>query len=175
MKLETERLILRQWKDSDLKVFARLNSCEKVMRYFPKPLTQLESDKLAQTLSELITKNSWGVWALEEKNSREFIGFTGLKPTPDYLKFSPSIEVLWRLDSKYWHKGYATEAAKKSLEFAFNTIQVKSVVSYTSTINTPSQKVMQRIGMVNTGLTFQHPMIDNDHSLSQHVLYKATN
>lgn len=146
MKLETHRLILRQWK---------------------------ESDTLAKTLATFIRKNNWGVWALENKSTQEFIGFTGIKPTPDYLSFSPSIEILWRLDSQYWHKGYASEAATKSLEFAFNTLKIKSIVSYTSAINTPSQKVMQRIGMFNTKKTFQHPKVDKSSPLSAHVLYKV--
>ena len=81
----------------------------------------------------------------------------GLKQTPECLPFSPAVEIAWRFDSQYRHKGYATEAAKKSLEFALNELKLKEVVSFTAKLNKPSEKVMQRIGMENTGNTFNHP------------------
>ncbi|MDO7083823.1 GNAT family N-acetyltransferase [Pseudocolwellia sp. AS88] len=171
-ELHTERLLLRQWRTSDLHAFAQMNGCEKVMEYFPHPLTSVESDAIAHRLTKIITEKGWGFWANEEKNSQKFIGSVGLKQTDACLPFSPAVEIGWRLDSQYWHKGYATEAAKKSLEFAFNELNLKEVISFTAKINKPSIKVMERIGMVDTGKPFNHPIVEKNSSLLEHVLYK---
>jgi RimJ/RimL family protein N-acetyltransferase len=174
LELHTERLLLRQWQRTDLKFFAQMNACTKVMEYFPNVLTQNESNTLASTLAATITDQGWGFWAVEEKHSQKFIGFTGLKQTPECLPFSPAVEIGWRLDSKYWHKGYATEAANRALEFAFNELNLKEVVSLTAKLNKPSEKVMQRIGMINTDNTFNHPLVDIDDPLLEHILYKIS-
>jgi len=171
-ELHTERLLLRQWRMSDLPAFAQMNGCEKVMKFFPHPLTSEQSDAIAKRLTNIIDEKGWGFWAIEEKESQKFIGSVGLKETDTCLPFSPAVEIGWRLGSQYWHKGYASEAAEKSLEFAFNELKLKEVISFTATINKPSIKLMERIGMVDSGNTFDHPMIDKSSSLLEHVLYK---
>lgn len=90
-QLETSRLILRSWKDSDLKPFYALNSNPEVMRYFPHGLTQPQSDALAQKFQTLIDIQGWGFWAVELKQTGEFIGFIGLHRQPDQFTFSPCI------------------------------------------------------------------------------------
>ena len=76
--LESSRLILRPWQNSDLAPFAEMNTNAQVMQYFPKPLNQYESDTLAEKFQHLIEVNGWGFWALELKQTGQFIGFTGL-------------------------------------------------------------------------------------------------
>lgn len=171
--LTTKRLILRQWKSDDHAFFAELNSCKEVMQYFPNTLNEVESTNLALKLAQLISDRGWGIWAVEDKKSNKFIGFVGLHNSPEELKISPATEIGWRLSKQFWGKGYATEAAEKVLEFAFNNLNVASIVSLTSVVNTPSQKVMSRIKMTNTGQNFQHPSVTNTQ-LKEHVLYKIT-
>ncbi len=173
-ELATSRLILRQWKDSDLPIFAEMNSSEKVMKYFPKLLSEMESNAFASRLVDLIEKRGWGLWAVELKESSEFIGYTGLHDIAVELSFSPAVEIGWRLSDKYWGKGYATEAAKKVLCFAFNEIGLDEILSITSVINYPSRAVMERINMTDSVKNFFHPSIPDDSPLKEHVLYKIT-
>ena len=84
MKLETERLILRHWKKSDLEIFAQMNADSAVMEYFPNTLSVDESNLLANKIIGFIEENGYGLMALELKSNGRFIGFTGLcKPNFD--------------------------------------------------------------------------------------------
>lgn len=172
--LTTARLTLRQWQLSDHKPFAKMNACHDVMRYFPNILSEDDSNKLALKITDLIAQRGWGLWAVEEKQSAKFIGFVGLHQSPAELAFSPAIEIGWRLSKEFWGKGYATEAANKVLDFAFNDLEITQVVSFTAVTNKASQKVMQRINMTNTKQNFIHPLVTVPH-LKEHVLYKITN
>lgn len=172
VELKTDRLILRQWKESDLLPFAKMNADPEVMEYYPSTISESESNQLANRIKGFITKRSWGFWAVETINENEFIGFVGLhKPTYD-LPVSSCVEVGWRFSKKYWGKGYATEAAKESLRFAFEDLQLNEVYSFASVSNKKSCSVMERLNMVNTGNNFEHPIIPEGHSLREHVLYK---
>ena len=170
-QLETSRLILRSWKDSDLKPFYALNSNAEVMRYFPHGLTQPQSDALAQKFQTLIDIQGWGFWAVELKQTGEFIGFIGLHRQPDQFTFSPCTEIGWRLEQKFWGKGFATEAAIACLDFAFNSLHLNAVVAFTTQQNSKSQAVMQRLGM-QFQYYFNHPALDHRSPLQRHVLYQ---
>ena len=172
-ELHTSRLILRQWRKSDFSDFAEMNSNPKVMEYFPKLLTEEESNQFAERLSNLIAERGWGLWAVEEKSASKFIGFTGLHEVSEDLPFSPAVEIGWRLSDKYWGKGYATEAARKVLEFAFTDLEIEEIVSFTSVVNIKSEAVMKRINMLNTNCNFLHPKIEDNHPLEEHILYKV--
>lgn len=172
-QLETSRLILRQWQNTDFKKFAQLNAHPQVMRYFPHCLSYEESCQLATRFQYLIEQNQWGFWAVELRNNQQFIGFVGLHAQPDRFQFSPCVEIGWRLDHHYWHHGYATEAASACLFFAFEHLQLEKVVSFTADSNLASAKVMQRLGMQYIQ-TFNHPALTQDDPLSKHVLYQIT-
>ena len=170
--LQTPRLILRPWQKSDKPLFAKMNADPVVMRYYPSVLTETESHNLADRIAAIIEQQGWGFWALERREDNCFIGFTGLNQ-PDYaLPIKSCTEVGWRLASAYWGQGYATEAAKASLVFAFNQLKLKEVYSFATVTNTRSQAVMQRIGMSDTGHNFIHPHVRGNAELEQHVLYK---
>ena len=90
------------------------------------------------------------------------------------LPFDDGIEVGWRLSKAHWGEGYATEAGLVSLKFAFNTLELQEVVSITSLINRPSQKVMEKLGMVNSDRNFMHPRLAEESELREHVLYSMS-
>ena len=174
VELETERLKLRQWKERDLPLFAEINADPDVMEYYPSALNEAESNSMANKLKQLISERSWGFWAVETKKEKQFIGFVGLhKPAYD-LPVTPCVEVGWRLEKEYWGKGYATEAARESLRFAFEELKLNEVYSFASVSNKRSWSVMKRLNMVNTGYNFEHPIIPKNHPLREHVLYKIT-
>jgi RimJ/RimL family protein N-acetyltransferase len=173
-ELETERLLLRQWRRLDYSVFAELNSDPEVMEYFPNLLTRKESDAVAEKCQSIISERGWGFWATELKSSGLFIGFVGLNKPKPTMPFSPCVEIGWRLHKSYWGKGYATEAAAEALRFCFETLGLIEVVSFTTLSNFRSRSVMERLGFRDTAQNFEHPDIPKGHSLSEHVLYKLT-
>lgn len=173
-QLTTDRLILRPWKVEDYEPFARMTADPEVMKYFPSCLSKAESDFQAKRLQTLIETNGWGFWAVELKNTAEFIGFVGLHRQENAIPNAPFIEIGWRLAKTHWRQGYATEAAKKALDFGFKHLAANAIYAFTPLTNIPSQKVMQKLGMANTQQDFDHPKVATNHPLARHCLYKIT-
>ena len=174
IQLKTDRLILRQWKKSDYSSFAEMTANPKVMRFFPAVLSKEKSDQMAHKIESLITERGWGFWAVELRNTSEFIGFVGLHYQDQDIPNAPFVEIGWRLSSKYWGVGYAPEAAKEALRFAFEELNETAVYAFTTLENIPSRSVMSKLGMVNTEMDFNHPSIAKGHPLERHCLYKIT-
>jgi RimJ/RimL family protein N-acetyltransferase len=170
--IATPRLKLRQWQSTDYAHFAAMNADPIVMEFFPALLSEERSNAMAAKIQAAIAHQGWGFWAVEIKATGDFAGFVGLHEPGYALPCSPCVEVGWRLDKVFWGKGYATEAGTAALDFAFNTLQLNEVVSFTSVLNLKSQAVMQRLGMQNTGQNFLHPMVPEGDRLQEHVLYK---
>ena len=95
--ISTPRLILRQWQESDTAPFIQMCADEDVMRYFPALLTPEQSLQFIEKVTRQIDQHGWGLWAVELKETKEFIGFIGLQPQPKLFEFSPCIEIGWRL------------------------------------------------------------------------------
>lgn len=170
--LETERLILRQWRDNDRVEFAALNADPVVMKYFPSTYDRIQSDASIDRFIKSIENKHLGFFAAELKISKELIGFIGLKEVPDNLPFAPAIEIGWRLAQQFWGQGLASEGALACLEYGFKTLGIESVVSMTPCTNLKSERLMQRIGMCNSKQNFIHPTITPNGSLAEHVLYR---
>ena len=174
IKLETDRLFLRQWLAQDRQPFAELNADPEVMKYFPAPLTRAESDLLADRCQKLIEERGWGLWAVENKADSRFIGFVGLHiPTAD-LPFNPCVEIGWRLSQSVWGRGYATEAAKATLRAGFEILKFPEIVSFTTVSNFRSRAVMERLGMTPDASTFEHPNVPVGNKLREHCLYRIS-
>ncbi|MEP3246029.1 MAG: GNAT family N-acetyltransferase [Sneathiella sp.] len=172
--IQTGRLILRPWQEQDYTPFVSLNADPAVMEYFPSRLSERESHAMADKIKKLITQKGWGFWAAEEKESGKFIGFVGLNAPAYDLPFNPCVEIGWRLAKDTWGKGYATEAARASLQFAFENLDLDEVVSFTTITNLRSRAVMERLGFANSGEDFDHPLLEEGHPLQKHVLYKLS-
>ncbi|HRH61326.1 MAG TPA: GNAT family N-acetyltransferase [Chitinophagaceae bacterium] len=168
--ISTERLGLRLWKPEDFIPFAEMNKDKDVMEFFPSLLADDETKSMIQRIENHFTKHGFGLYAVEEKASKHFIGYTGFMVPSFESFFTPCIEIGWRLHHNAWGKGYATEAAKACLQYGFATLQFDKVYSFTSVINTRSEKVMQKIGMQKIG-EFNHPKIAEGDRLCRHVLY----
>lgn len=170
---ESPRLGFRMWKESDREIFARMNANNEVMRYFPKTLDSRETDDFLYRVQEHFKEKGYGLWAVELKDTKEFIGFIGLLNATFEADFTPCVEIGWRLDNKYWNKGYATEGAKACLEYGFNKLNLSSIYSFTAEINKPSENVMKKIGLKKVG-GFKHPKVEASSPLKPHVLYKIS-
>ncbi|MDR3399761.1 MAG: GNAT family N-acetyltransferase [Pandoraea sp.] len=171
--LTTERTILRQWRTEDLPLFAALNADRDVMRHFPTTLDRAQSDAVAHRLAQHIETHGFGPWALEIPGVTPFAGFVGLMRVGFDAPFAPAVEIGWRLAQAWWSKGYATEAAHAAVQFAFGTLGLDGLVSFTVPANVRSRSVMQRIGMHHCPEEdFMHPLIPFGHRLRRHVLYR---
>ena len=170
-ELPTPHLLLRQWQPSDLEPFALMSSDADVMRYYPAPWSREQSDVFAQRVMRLIDERGWGFWAIEERASRQFIGFVGLHIPSHELPFSPCVEVGWRLTKPYWGLGYATEAAQSAISFGFQQLRLAELVAFTAVANLKSRAVMERLGM-QFDSEFDHPQVPVESRLRRHVLYR---
>ena len=129
---------------------------------------------MAAGLGAAIAHQGWGLWAVEVRDIAPFIGFVGLNRVRFNAHFTPAIEVGWRLAREYWGRGYATEAARAALDYAFESLPDEQIVSFTATINEPSIRVMQRLGMTSDPSDdFDHPAV-NGGRLQRHVLYRIS-
>lgn len=171
--LETQRLKLRRWRGDDREPFAELNRDSEVMEHFPAPLSRAQSDDLIEAIEAGFEVNGFGLWALELRESGEFIGFTGLAVPSFEAHFTPAVEVGWRLARSAWGRGYATEAARAALAFGFEQAGLDEIVSLTTVGNRRSRAVMERLGMTHDPAgDFDHPGIPVGHPQRRHVLYR---
>jgi RimJ/RimL family protein N-acetyltransferase len=172
-ELATARLVLRQWRDSDLAPFAALNADPEVMQYMPRCLERSESDALVGRYRERIAERGWDLWALERRDDGSFVGALGLAVATFPAPFTPCVEIAWRLARAQWGQGLATEAAGAVLRFGFQTLALQEVLAFTVPENRRSRAVMARLGMHrDPGEDFEHPRLPPGHRLRQHVLYR---
>jgi RimJ/RimL family protein N-acetyltransferase len=175
LELESARLLLRQWRDEDLPEFAAMCADPQVMRYFPATMSRLESASLIGRIRGHFAEHGYGLWALQRKDSGQFIGFTGLNVVGFDAPFTPATEIGWRLAREHWGLGYASEAAWTALRCGFDRLPLKEVVAFTTQTNLPSEKVMQAIGMHHDPADdFDLPRLEADHPLRRHVLYRIS-
>lgn len=167
---QSVRLGFREWKDADLIPFAEMNADREVMRFFPSVRSFEESREFLDKFKAHFDQHGFCFYAVDELESRNFIGFVGLNRPKFEADFMPCVEIGWRLRKEFWNKGYATEAAKKCLEHAFKELNLNEIVSFTSILNIPSENVMQKIGMRKVK-NFLHPNLSKGHALEEHVLY----
>ncbi|MEV4219793.1 GNAT family N-acetyltransferase [Nonomuraea sp. NPDC049725] len=171
--VETERLIMRRWREADREPFAALNADPEVMEHFPATLSRAESDAFADKIEQRFDEHGYGLWALEVRESGEFIGFTGLALQTFDAPFLPAVEIGWRLARKAWGHGYAVEAARRAAAHAFGEAGLTEIISMTALTNTRSQAVMRRLGMTRDhSCDFEHPSVPEGSPLRPHVLYR---
>jgi RimJ/RimL family protein N-acetyltransferase len=172
--IQTDRLLMRRWRDADREPFAALNADPETMRYFPATLDRAASDSFVDRIESVFDQQGFGLWALEVASTGDFIGFTGLNRKPDDVPGAAGVEIGWRLARHAWHHGYATEAAAAALDVAFNRVGLAEIWSFTSVVNEPSQAVMRRIGLTES-FRFDHPRIPEGDPLRPHVMYHRVN
>lgn len=170
--IETPRLLLRDWKATDILPFARINSDDRVMEFFLNKLTEAETIAFYHRIRQEFEEYGYGLYAVESKESHAFLGYVGFHHFTFSADFAPGVEIGWRLCKEAWGKGYATEAASACLHYAKNNLKLKEVYSFTSVPNKRSARVMQKIGM-SFEKEFDHPLVESGHWLLRHVLYKV--
>jgi RimJ/RimL family protein N-acetyltransferase len=173
-RLTTDRLLMREWRDGDRAPYAALNADEDVMEHFPSTLTARQSNEMVDRMIAKWAADGHGLWAVEVRETREFIGFVGLAAPMWTASFTPCVEVGWRLAKSAWGNGYAPEAARAAVTWGFANIDLPDdeIVSFTTVGNVKSQRVMQKIGMTHDPADdFDHPLLA-DWADRRHVLYR---
>ena len=170
----SERLGFRNWKNTDANLLFEMNSDAAVMEFFPRKSTKKEAISFIDRMQTQYVKNGFCYFAVELLETTQFIGFIGLSEQHYKADFNPSIDIGWRLLQKYWHKGYATEGAKASLNLAFNGLILKKIIAVSPKINKGSIGVMKKIGMQKVS-EFEHPLLLDNERLKECVLYQIKN
>ncbi len=176
-KIETPRLIIRNWKSSDLPVFIAMNQDPEVMEFHSgSVLTPEDSRKDMASRQKEFKETGLCLWACELKTTGEFIGSVGLTGHGFGVWFGcPAIEIGWRLARAHWNKGYATEAAKGVLDWTFENLGLQEVIATTAVNNQRSRRVMDKLGMTHDPRDdFDHPKLSKDHAVSRQVLYRIS-
>jgi ribosomal-protein-alanine N-acetyltransferase len=171
--LETPRLRLRPYRDSDLDGLAELCADPEVMRHFPETLDRAAAAAMGERIKAHFDRNGFGPWSVEIKGEADYAGFVGLMAPTFETHFTPCVEVGWRLARRHWRKGYATEGARAALAHGFETLGCDQIVSMTVPANKRSRAVMERLGMYRDPADdFDHPNLPEGHVLRRHVLYR---
>ncbi len=179
MRLETERLVLRPWDERDREPLIAVQCDPEVRRFFPSvPTPEQVSDDFDAAL-EKARINGFHFGSARLKSDDSFVGLMGIGVVPDIQREAipshPRVEIGWVFARRYWGQGLAPEGARAWLDYAWS-IGLPEVVAFTAAVNTPSQRVMEKIGMIRDPAdNFMHPRIGEGHPLRPHVLYRIVN
>jgi len=156
--IETGRLLLRNWRESDIEPFLRHTNTPAVMRWLGG--VTADDEARARIVDRIIpwqTERGFTFWAVERKADGELLGFCGIKLADTAgSPIEGAYEIGWRLREDAWGQGYAREAAIASLDFAFESLGADRVVAITFPGNLPSWGLMERLGMT------RRPELDYD-------------
>lgn len=180
MRLETERLILRDWREADKPLYAEIIGDPVVRRFFPSTGTPADAAAGIDRAQQRLLDHGFSFLAVERKADGRFMGMLGMAPFSDTLRAAipgaPAVEIGWQLGKGFWGQGYAPEGARAMLELAWWKLRLTEVVAITYQGNWPSRRVMEKLGMVHDPRgDFVHPDIPEGHRLRPHVLYRIAN
>lgn len=148
VRLETGRLVLRDWREADAERFFAGTNTEPVMRWLGGLLDEAGRAALLQRVETCRAANGFCFWIVERKTDGEVLGFCGLKRADAPGSTIPGeFEIGWRLREDAWGKGFAKEAASASLDAAFGRFGARTVYALTVEGNVPSWGLMKRLGM----------------------------
>jgi len=149
--IETKRLLLREMRVEDVDGMFALDSNPNVHKYLGnKPIkTKAEAHKIIERILQQYKEHGIGRFAVIEKVTGEFIGWSGIKLNTEYNMngFSKYYDIGYRLIERFWGKGYATESGKASIGYAFNTMKLPELYAVTEIGNEASHKALLKIGL----------------------------
>lgn len=168
--IETDRLTLRRWQESDRPAWQAMRLEPLVMEFLP-PMSEADADTAMARQNAILDANGHCFWAVERREDGAFLGFCGLKPGPEGTPLFGETEIGWRLAPAHWGKGYAREAAQASLDWAWAKLDVPSVAAMTVLGNSRSWGLMERLGMTRVPADdFVHPQAPE--WLNPHITYR---
>lgn len=171
--IETERLILRGWREEDREPFAAMSRDPDVMRHLDGVVDRAASDAAVDRQIANQAEDGCCFWAIERREDGAFLGFCGIRRgghenTPVHGVW----EIGWRLRRDAWGQGYAREAARACIDWAFATTPADRVYAWTVPANRASWGLMLRLGMSHRPeFDFDHPRFAKGHPLCRHLVY----
>ena len=168
---KSDRLGFRNWLESDIELMCEINADRNVMEFFPGIVSKDQTIEFIEKMQKQFKEKGFCYFAVDKLENNEFIGFIGLSEKSFEAEFTPCIDIGWRISSKEWNKGYATEGAIRCLEYANEFLKLEKIVSIAPKINEKSERVMEKIGMEKV-LEFEHPLLINDERLRDCLLYQ---
>jgi RimJ/RimL family protein N-acetyltransferase len=178
LQIETPRLTLRRWQESDREPFAQMNADPVVMHYFAALMTRADSDEAIDRYLAAFDRDGFSFYAATMRDTDDFAGTIGLQTMRDAVPnlHESAIEIGWRLTQAAQGQGLATEGARAVVDFAFNQLGLNEVVAITAIPNQPSRRVMEKLGMTrHPELDFDHPRVPPGHQYQRHTLYSLRN
>lgn len=177
LPLETERLIIRNWRAEDQPAFHEVNSDDTVMAFFPFRRDRATCDALLEVLATGIDRIGFGFAALVRKEDGACLGMCGMAPLelPGIFP-AGTVEIGWRIAHRHWSHGYVTEAARALVAAGFTTLGLDEIVAIAVPENTRSTAVMARLGMTrDLSCDFDHPKVpDSAPALKRHGTWRLT-
>ncbi len=168
------RLGFRNWRDTDIPLLAAINADPDVMEFFPGVKTVAETEAFVNRMQLQMNERGYCYFAVDKLEDGAFIGFIGLSEQTFEAGFTPCTDIGWRLDKREWNKGFATEGAKRALEYGFRILKKEKIYAVAPKVNLPSEQVMRKAGMAKVS-EFVHPLLADDQRLRLCVLYRAVN
>jgi RimJ/RimL family protein N-acetyltransferase len=152
MWIETDRLILREFRQTDLSELAPILADPKVMKFSTNGINSIEQvqEKIAGFIA-CYENFGFGKWAVILKESDRLLGYCGIGV--DQIDGHDEKELGYRLDSQYWGQGLATEAASASIKYGFEQLNLPYVLGVVERANTASARVLEKVGMCYEKIT----------------------
>jgi len=152
VEFETERLLLRGWRDGDLEPYARICAEPEVMLYMGRgAMGRGQTAESVGRYARHWEKYGYGLWAVEDRTSGAFIGRIGLMRHDDWPEGAHKTEVGWLLDRSFWGRGFATEGALASIRHGFGELGLGRIISIAIPENQASRRVMEKAGLTHRG------------------------
>lgn len=171
--IDTERLILRGWREEDRTLLYRLGNDPDTMRYLGPLRTREEDDDAFARQQMFLATYGTCTWLVERRADGEPLGVCGAKPARPGLPIAGEMEMGWRFAPEHRGQGYALEAARASLAHVWAKTDVDPVVAITVRANVPSWRLMERLGMTHVpDGDFDHPFVPDDSPLKRTILYR---
>ncbi|KLL09983.1 GNAT family N-acetyltransferase [Protofrankia coriariae] len=154
----TDRLILRCWRPADIDPYAAMNADEETMRYLNGPFDRAGTERLVTHLAGMWVLLGYGMWAVEDKATGEFLGRAGLY----YADGWPGVEVAVSIRRDRWRQGLGTEAIRTALDYGFAALGEDELVTVTDQGNIGANGIARKLGMSFRKIATVGPWRDNN-------------
>jgi RimJ/RimL family protein N-acetyltransferase len=169
--IETERLILRLPGPNDVPALRVMFANPEVMADLA-PVKDAEGTAATLAKHDSFRREGLGFWVVERREDGAVVGFCGLKRGDAHNPIAGEVEAGWLIDQPYWRQGYAYEAMEASLEWGWANTDAPRIVAITSAVNTKSQNLMGRLGMIREADgDYDHPLFPEGHRLRPTVTF----
>lgn len=155
--------------------FLAMHADPEVMAYFAQTFDALETRDFVDRMLAHRARHGFGMWTVARQSDGEAVGMVGLLVPTFQARFTPCVEISWRLARAHWGKGYALEAAAATLAFGFDELGLDAIVAFTVPANQRSWRLMEQLWMRRDPKDdFDHPNLPAGHPLRRHVLYRRS-